>query len=374
MKLTIDKTELLKQIDSSIGAIGNGNNLAILSHILLSVQGETATMSATDLSIELTCTFPILNGEDGALAFPAKKVHEIVKELPSGEVHLTAVENALVISAGKSRFNITGILPAQDFPTLKNPDTELTVPFGADALSLFLSQVRHAMSDDETKFNLCGVFMHVREGKLAFAATNGHRLSLVEREKELPEDFLPKRGVIVPRKGVMEIIKLTEQCKGGGVVSLAHKNGTLFVKTGNTQLAVRLVDGDYPDYRKVIPISENAKAIINKQYLVQAIKRISIMAEQTKEGKGRATLTFSSDVLNISASNNTTGEASEEFEIKYDGAPAEVNVNSRYALEALAALEKDEEDVVLALHGAGKPITLTGTKAHFQSIIMPMRA
>ena len=174
MKLTIDKTELLKQIDSSIGAIGNGNNLAILSHILLSVQGETATMSATDLSIELTCTFPILNGEDGALAFPAKKVHEIVKELPSGEVHLTAVENALVISAGKSRFNITGILPAQDFPTLKNPDTELTVPFGADALSLFLSQVRHAMSDDETKFNLCGVFMHVREGKLAFAATNGH--------------------------------------------------------------------------------------------------------------------------------------------------------------------------------------------------------
>lgn len=373
MKLTIEKAEFEKQISAVIGAIGDGKNLPILSHILLTVSGDKATVSATDLSIEVTASFPIVDGEDGQLAVPAKKLHEITKELPSGEIKMQTSGNSFTIAAGKSRFNISA-LDGVDFPMLKTPSTEQIVPFGADALSLFLNQTRHAICADETKHNLCGTYIHIKDGKLTFCATNGHRLSVVSREKELPEGFLPTKGIIVPRKGVVEICKMADLNKGGGKVSLAHNNGTLFVLTDSARLAVRLVDADYPDYGKVIPTNEGKTAIINKLALTQALKRISLMSDETKEGKGRSRLVFSKGMLNISASNNTTGEASEEFEINYDNEESkEVNLNSRYILEALSALEKDE-DVKLTLREEGKPVILESIKAGFMAIVMPMRA
>lgn len=371
MKLTIGKIEFEKNLASVFGATGDGKNLAILSHILLTIKGDTATMSATDLSIELTSTFPILNGEDGTIAFPAKKVQEITKELPSGEVHISTSGNGFTITAGKSRFNLTGMEP-DTFPTLKSPKTEI-VSFGADALSLFLNQTRHAICADEEKYNLAGTYIHVKDGKLNFVATNGHRLAISSREKELPEGFLPKKGVIVPRKGVVEICKMADIHKGGGKVAMAHYNGTLFVLTEESRLAVRLVDGDFPDYNKVIPTSEGTSVLINKQALNQALKRVSLMSENTTANKGRARLVFSNGLLNISASNSNSGEATEEVEVAYTGDPQEVNLNSRYVMDALAALEKEEE-VKMTLRGDGKPVTITNLKEHFLSIIMPMRA
>ncbi len=370
MKLKIDKAELVKEIEKVIGATGEGSNMPILRHILLKVSGDTATMSATDLSVELTTEFPVLDGEDGLIAIPGKKMHEIVKELPNGEVSIstTAGNSTINITAAKARFNIAG-LDGQEFPALKSPETEKIVPFGADALALFLNQVKASICSDETKINLCGVYIHTKDGNLCFASTNGHRLSRVQRKKDLPEGFISKNGITVPKKGVLEIIKLADTVKGGGKLSLAIKDNSLHAQTDSTRLAVRLMDMDFPDYERVIPTEAGQVAVIEKQALTQALKRISVV----NDGKDcRTKLIFSENLINVSATSAVLGDGTEEFAIQYAGGLVEVNINARYTLDAIAALDKDD-DVTLTIHGENKPVTI-GNKNGFLAVIMPMRA
>lgn len=373
MNLTIEKLDLEKQIAHVIGAAGDGKSMQILSHLLLTVSNGNATLSATDLTIEMTTDFPVIDSTDGAVCIPGKKFHEIVKELPSGAVTIAAdtkASNTITITAGKSRFNIV-CLPAQEFPALKKAETEDLVPFGAAGFSSFLAQVRHAICPDETKYNLCGVYLHRAGNALLAVATNGHRLARTLREKALPENFLTK-GIIIPRKAVVEICKLADSAPEGEDICIAHKDNNIQVTSGSIRLAARLVDGEYPDYNRVIPAGGGTFATISKRLLAEAIRRISII---TEEKQGRAKLVFSNGLLNVSATGPTTGDATEEFPISYEGAPAEVHVNPRYALDALAALDKDkEEEFRVTLHEDGKPLLLESIKTGFLSVIMPMRA
>lgn len=370
MKFTIKKDEFLKRITTVIGATPDGKpSLPILANLLLIVKDGIATLSATDLTTELSTSFAVTDSENGTLALPAKKTEEIIKELPDGDIHLIVKENYhFTIKAGKANFNIVG-QDGSEFPKLQTPDTSTMATFGAEGLGKLLGQVRFSICKDETKFNLCGAHVSVQDGKLKFAATNGHRLTVSEREKELPENFLPKEGIIIPTKGVGEIIKLTDKCPKGGEVSVAYKGNSLYVSSDDVKMAVRLVDGTYPEYSKAIPTTEGQTAIISKADLMKCLKRIGLISEKDN----RASLTFATGQLNISSSNKEMGDAVEELSIKYEGVPFNVSLNSRYALEALAALDKEEE-VRITLHKEAAPVTIQGIAAGFLAVIMPMRA
>lgn len=368
MELITTQSELEKNIAAVYGAIGA--SMPILRHILVSVKNGIATLNATDLSLELSTSFPVPGGLDGSVAVPAKKFLEIIKEMPpSGDIKVSASENnVIVITCGKVKFDISG-LPAVEFPTVTKPVSENSAEFASEGLVSYLSQIKHAIGTDINKPNLTGAYLHVVEDKLCLVATDGHRLALSERKKALPDGFVPKKGVIIPEKAIAEICKMAQANKGKKV-TLAFNNNRVYAMSETSQLAMRLVDADYPLYQQVIPPKGQQEIKLNRQTILQTLKRVSLMSLETKEGRGKTCLRFSPGCLQISSSNISLGDASEELEIVYDG-NAEIHINAHFMMDALMAMSC--EDAIFTYYGEIKPMTVSDPANSFLSVIMPMQ-
>ena len=374
MELKIAAPELAKALGRSQGIVEKKSTMPILSHVLLEARkGTELHVSATDLDLSVSSEHSCEVLKEGALAVSAKHLYEIVRSLPEASVTLKrASNNYLEVRSGPSEFRIVG-LPAEDFPAL--PKFE-KVPFvsvePADLLDM-IERTQFAVSSDETRYNLNGVFFEPSPEGLRMVATDGHRLSLVERKLE--GDFGLKRGVILPRKGLQELRKLLSEAAESGEEKPEAKlgfveNNAIFRRPG-VVLAMRLIEGMFPDYRQVIPKQGEKIVKLGRGRFAETLRRISLLSSDKAHA---VKLELAKGALKVLSQNPDLGDAKEEVPVEYDGEPLKIGFNARYLLDVLQVLASD--DVALELADDLSPGVLRGAgdkDPGFTAVVMPMR-
>ena len=367
MKLTIDREELLRGLGRIQAIVERRGTLPILANTLLRAEGEGLTLAATDLEVGVVSTHPAQVATPGTATLGAKKLYEIVRELGQSEVLLELEEGSRVkLESGGARFSLLSIAP-EEYPTLPSPEGVTFVELESSLLAQMIDCTLYATSTDETRYNLNGVFMELDdEGRIVFVATNGHRLAKVEKTPPRPVAFLEK-GIIVPRKGVNEIRKLCEETENSVEIGLG--DGFLLVRHPGQLLSSRLIDGEFPNYRQVIPEGHQIRVVVERERLVHAVRRIALVAH---ERSGGFRLALDDGQLELHAQNPDLGEARECIPIEYQGDRFETGFNARYLQDALAAITSKE--LVLELRDELTPAQIRPADSPDQlAVIMPMR-
>ena len=367
MKFTIHRDPLLEALQKVQSVVEKRNTIQILGNILCTVKGSELSLCGTDLEVGVKVTLPVESPQEGKITLSAKHFLDIVKELPAKELHLTRKENNWVeLVCGKSRFNVVS-LAADEYPSLPTFEDKAYSDARVEALTDMIDRTQFAVSTDATRYHLNGVFFeHLENGVMRMTATDGHRLSFVDQEVFLKMPEL-KRGIIIPKKGLTELRKLLAE--GSSTVGLSFERGYVFAKQGNTYLFVRLIDGEYPDYRVVIPKSTDRVVKMDRESFNSALKRVSLLAHEKSRG---VKLALADGSLTISSSNPDMGEAREEIDVDYTGEAMEIGFNSKYLLECLGVTKGDQLEFHLKDRLSPGILRTTGMQNHTY-VIMPMR-
>lgn len=363
MFFEIARDSLLDSLSKTVPITEKRTSLPILSHILLEVMNNTATLVATDLEVGIKVTNECQVRESGTLALPSKKMYEIVRELGSSIIEISTLDPfKLVIQAGQSVFQLSG-MDAGDYPAWASPEEGSEVSISAEKLLYMIDKTMFAASSDDSRFNLNGILFERDENKTRFVATDGHRLALISEELGLPLE----RNVVVPRKGIAELRRVLEGVKEEIVFGIENKN--LFVKTERFLMTVRLIEGEYPDYRKVIPAPGDNFVKINRQNLIKTIRRVAVFTSDRNKG---VTVQVVPGKMEITAQHPDLGTARDVVDVQYEGAEFSVIVNASYLQEAVNAV--DTEIMYLEFQKEGSPVILRpeGTDTYF-NLVMPMR-
>jgi DNA polymerase-3 subunit beta len=370
MQFTIAKEELLRGLARAQSVIEKKSTLPILSNILMDAAGDAVTLVATDLEVGVRSSCEASVETKGSITVNAKKLFEICRELDSELIRFKALPNDWVeISSGAFSSRLVG-LSADDFPVLPSTEADVKFTINGALLGAMIDKTQFAISTNETRYYLNGVYFVTGEveGKkaLRMVATDGHRLSLFG--KELPEGMeVEIDGVIIPRKGVAEIRKLTAEADGD--VSVGIKERTIIVKRSDVELIVRLIDGEYPEYDQVIPKNNDKIATCRSDTLVHALRRVAVMATELNKG---VRVAIKRGALELSCNNPNLGAAEETLEAQYDGPPLEIGFNARYLLDVLDVV--DSEDVILEFSDALSPcVVRMPSDPGFLAVVMPMR-
>lgn len=343
------------------------NTMPILANVLVEASGGNLKITATDLEVGVRGTLEAEVSQEGMVTLNAKKLYEIVREAPEETLQLRRLENEWVeIRSGRSVFKVVG-LDAREFPQFPRFDGERLSAAPAGVLKEMIEKTLFAVSTDETRYNLNGVFIEGLEGgKARMVATDGHRLALVERD--LAALGLEK-GVILPRKGLAELKKVLEG-SDGGVVSLGFQENMGLVVKEDVELFMRLIEGDFPDYNKVIPKDNPHLVKIEKEALHQALRRVSILSSERYKG---VKMEVGEGRIVISTNNPDLGEAAEEIEVDYRGTSLTMGFNARYLMDVLSVLGAGAE-IELTLKDEVSPSLLrqAGDDGYLY-VVMPMR-
>ena len=374
MKVRIGRDELLTGLQRVQGVVEKRNTMPILSNILLEAKHEGAEIVATDLEIGMRGLYKATVLEPGGVTLSARKLYEIIKELPSSDIELTSGDNHwTTIQAGKSQFKIVG-LPSSDYPALPSIEREGLTPLtGAGVLEL-IRKTLFAAGDNDARYILNGllVTLNTTEKKtlLRLVGTDGHRLAVAEREvgkpgaKEAPTEI----KVIIPKKAAQEMRRLLEE--GGDAEPLIGftKNLMIFRKSG-LLLTSRLMEGNYPNYQQVVPKESNRRILVKRSELESALRRVSVLS---RDKANAVKVTFESGLLTLFSSNPDFGEALEELPARYEGEPLNTGFNARYLLDVLAVMEGDS--VSLQMDTALSPCLLQEAETPgFKCVVMPIK-
>ena len=366
MEFKIEKAALLQGLYLAQGISDRKSTMPILANVLLRTDGKDKLLcAATDLNVTVTAELACRVDKEGGLTVGAKHLHDIVKSLPGEELTLKRSENNYAeIKAGKVEYKVVGMAD-RDFPKLPN---HREVKFGkVDAATLrdMVAKTFLSISTDETRYHLNGVLFE-SDGQVGrMVSTDGHRLSKIER----PLDGGPqlKQGIIIPRKGLMELRRALENASGQ--VELGIQAGHIFVRVNEVALSVKLIDAQFPPYEQVIPKENDKVAICPRAATLDAMRRISIMSSDKTWG---IKLSLGKGTLRIGSDNPDLGEAHEELDVSYDGAPLSIGFNAKYFIDLLAEMEGDE--VKLELNGELDPGLVRPTDGKgYLGVIMPMR-
>jgi DNA polymerase III subunit beta len=368
MELTIRVPELVKALQRVQGIVEKKTTMPILANALIKSKGKDAiTVSATDLEIGLVGDYEAKVTKTGALTLGARALYDIVRSLPEQTVTLKQAANQWVeITCGKVKYRVVG-MAAESFPTLPKFEDVPFFPVDPKVFKEMIDKTLYAVSTDETRYNLTGVYCEPVTGSpgLRMVATDGHRLSVIER----PTSQAPamKDGVIIPRKGLVELRKLLEDGEGDARLGFVE-NSAVFEKGGLT-LTMRLVDGKFPDYQQVIPTASSRRVRVPRHLLHDALKRTSLLSPDKAQG---VRFEVGPGSLALSANNPDLGEAREELDVDYEGEPLKIGFNFRYLMDVLNVLTDDR--VELELTDELSPGVLHGEGAEgYRAVIMPMR-
>jgi DNA polymerase-3 subunit beta len=374
MKFEIEKKELLKGVGLIQGITGRKTTLPILTHVLLSLEKESLYLTGTDLEIGIREELEVKAQEEGKASVSAKKLYEIVRELPEETIHIQKKENHwITLRCGKSLFNLAGLDP-EEFPSLPPHVEESFSKVPASLLAEMIEKTVFAASNEESRYHLNGVLLlqDKRAGREAIrmVATDGHRLALVDREGQSVRGI--EKGVIIPKKGVLELRKVMADRGRDEEVAIYFDSTHGFVRSGKSLMVIRLIDGEFPEYEQVIPKGNDKKLIVAKERIHACLRRVSTMTSERVEG---VKLSIKEQSIEFSSYNQDFGDAKEEVELVYGGTPFEIAFNSRYLLEVLNVM--DAEEVVLELKDEGSPGMIKPLPAKEPPqqlcIIMPMR-
>ncbi|MEW6597041.1 MAG: DNA polymerase III subunit beta [Pseudomonadota bacterium] len=371
MKLTIERAALLKALGHVQSVVERRNTIPILSNVLLSAEKGALAFSATDLDMEIVDETAAQIGVAGQITAPAHTLYEIVRKLPDGaevELKFSGDDPRLAISAGRSRFNLP-VLPAGDFPVMSSDGLSSRITLDADALARLIDKTRFAISTEETRYYLNGLYVHtVNEGgetKLRAVATDGHRLALAEMPA--PEGALGSPGVIVPRKTIQEARRLLEDA--GELVELQVSPAKVRFEFGRAALTSKVIDGAFPDYPRVIPRDNPRRVLVDTKLFEQAVDRVAtISAEKSRSVK----LAIESGRLTLTVRNMEAGQAVEELEIDYEGDAFEIGFNARYLMDVCGQMQGETMDLRFA-DPASPTLVLDPTDIGVQYVLMPLR-
>jgi DNA polymerase-3 subunit beta len=372
MDIVISKALLANALSGVQGIVEKKNTVPILSCVLLEARGQELTLSATDLEIFLRSQHAAQVAKEGAITAPAKKLFEIVRELPEGDIRLIAGEKGWVrIEMGKARFKVMS-LPKEDFPALPAAQEGEKIEFAPALLAEAIEKTGFAMSHDQTRQALNGILLEVtpsggEDADVKMVATDGHRLSFIQRRCKA--GVAGERGVIVPRKAITELRKLIADDAAGAAVEFSFQENRLFCRAGSTLLVTRLVDGQFPDYRQVIPTGGTRIAVVAREPFYRAVRRVSTL---TAERVNLLRFGFAAGKCVVTAVNPEIGEASEEVEAEYTGGDIEIGMNARYVMDVFAVV--DQEKVIIEMNEALSPALVrpVGDEG-YRCVIMPMR-
>ncbi len=358
MKVTIERSALVKALGHVQSVVERRNTIPILANVLIQATADNRlTLTATDLDIEISESAEADVAAPGATTTEAVRLHDIVRKLPDGsqiKLELVGEEGRLQISAGRSQFSLA-VLPDDDFPTLAADDLPTNFSAPTADLARLLDKTRFAMSQEETRYYLNGVYLHaLTDGEeaplLRAASTDGHRLARLDAP--LPKGGETMPGVIVPRKAVTELARLLDDA--AEMVEIGVSETKIRFGFGAGYLTSKLIDGSFPDYERVIPKgNENTLRVENKDF-AQAVDRVStVSADRTRSVK----LALDTDQLRLTVNNPEAGSALEELSVDYAGAPIEIGFNARYLLDV--AQQVDGETTTFKLADPSSPTIIS---------------
>ncbi len=369
MRVTIERSAFLRALNHVQSVVERRNTIPILSNVLLQATGGDLKLTATDLDIEIVESVAAMVATPGAATVPAHMLYDIVRKLPDGaqlELDQGGDVNRINVFAGRSRFSLQS-LPPEDFPDLATGEFPNTFGISAGDLKGLIEKTRFAISTEETRYYLNGIYFHeVTAGNLLRAvATDGHRLAQAQIPR--PDGAKGMPGVIVPRKTVLEVVKLLEGVDAEIEVALSASK--IRFTAGNLTLTSKLIDGTFPDYERVIPRHNDKVLEIDARSFASAVDRVSTISME----KGRAVkLHMSAGKLMLSVNNPDSGSAEEELLCSYDADAIEIGFNARYLLDVAGQVKS--EAIVFNLADAGSP-TIVRDPADEQAlyVLMPMR-
>jgi DNA polymerase III subunit beta len=371
MKLVIERSELLRALGHVTSVVERRTTIPILSNVLLRATAQALEFKATDLEREVVEQVPADVSTPGAVTVPAHMLHDIVRKLPDGtevEIARDAERERLTLTAGRSRFSLQTLAP-DDFPDLAAGEMSHSFSLGADDLKTLIDKTRFAISTEETRYYLNGIYLHAasrgKQATLRAVATDGHRLAQVDLERPKGAEGMP--GIIIPRKTVHELHRLIESSSAAVTVGVSAAKVRFVI--GTITLTSKLIDGTFPDYGRVIPqANEKALKVPNAQFM-GAVDRVSTIASE----RGRAVkLNITSDKLVLSVNNPDGGSAVEELPVEYNATPLEIGFNARYLLDISGQIESDNLQVLLADPGSPTMVR-DGTDDSALYVLMPMR-
>ncbi|WP_433909132.1 DNA polymerase III subunit beta [Sphingomonas yabuuchiae] len=370
MKATIERATLLKGLSHVQSVVERRNTIPILSNVLLEATAEgQLRMMATDLDLQINDSVAAAVDQPGSTTVSAHTLFDIARKLPEGaQVQLTAAEGRMTIVAGRARFSL-GTLPRDDFPVIAEGELPTQFELSVELLKQIIDKTRFAISTEETRYYLNGIFLHVAEDNgqpvLKAAATDGHRLARVTIERPQGAEGMP--DVIVPRKCVGELRKLLDEVDGSVGVSLSGTK--IRFDLGQAILTSKLIDGTFPDYSRVIPTANDKILKLDPKAFMQGVDRVSTIAtEKTRAVK----MALDRDRITLSVTSPENGTASEEVPGEYTSLGFEIGFNSRYLLDILAQIDSDLVEVHLA-DAAAPTLIRENDKAPALYVLMPMR-
>jgi len=371
MRVVLERSNLLKSLGHVHRVVERRNTIPILSNVLLTTDGASLEMKATDLDLEITEAAPAVVEQAGATTVPAHLLYDIVRKLPEGaEVMLKMEESgqSLSVISGRSTFRLQ-CLPQADFPALTAGQFSHIFRLESSALRDLIEKTQFAISTEETRYYLNGIYLHTLESdsglKLRAVATDGHRLARAEIEAPAGSEGMP--GVIIPRKTVGELQKLVDDPDVAVTVELSDTKIRFTI--GSVILTSKLIDGTFPDYQRVIPTNNDKELIIDRQSFAAAVDRVSTVSSE----RGRAVkLSLADGQVTFTVNNPDSGSATEEIPAGYDAEPLEIGFNARYLLDVAAQLSGSEARFLLA--DAGSPTLIQDTSdERTLYVLMPMR-
>lgn len=366
MKATIERATLLKSLGHVQSVVERRNTIPILSNVLIEAREDgSLRLMATDLDLQVDESVPATVTQPGATTVSAHTLFDIVRKLPEGsQVEIAAAEGKMQVVAGRARFNLS-TLPRDDFPVIAEGDLPTRFELPAATLRQIIEKTRFAISTEETRYYLMGIFFHVVDDQLRAAATDGHRLARITVPRPDGAEGMP--DVIVPRKAVAELYRLLEELEGTVEISLSPTK--IRFGLGSAILTSKLIDGTFPDYNRVIPTANDKLLKLDPKSFSAGVDRVSTIAsEKTRAVK----MSLDRDKVTLSVTSPENGLATEELPADYGSDGLEIGFNARYLLDILGEIEGDTVEVHLA-DAAAPTLLRENDKSNALYVLMPMR-
>ncbi|MCL1079400.1 DNA polymerase III subunit beta [Parashewanella spongiae] len=365
MKFSIDRDALLKPLQLVCGAVEKRNNSPILANLLVEVSGNSLKLTGTDLEVELVGEASV-NGEvqEDKTTVPAKKLLDIVKSLPDqSELYVEQQDNKWLLRSGRSRFSLA-TLPADEYPNIDSFTADINFSLAQSTLRSVIDSTQFSMANQDVRYYLNGLLLETDGSVLRAVATDGHRLALSHRTVEAS---LPEKQVIVPRKGVVEMVRLLDQDAQQVTISIGEN--AIRIATDTAQLTSKLVDGRFPEYERVLPKGGDKIVIASRNQLKQALLRASILSNEKFRG---VRIQLENNLLKITANNPEQEEAEEIIDVEYDNQTLEIGFNVSYLLDVLNHISADDVRITLIDNNSSALIENHEAEDSMY-VVMPMR-